>query len=397
MQWPLIAALFTQLYHFVIGDDCYCPLCELDKLPDNCTTIHGHIQMGLESTMPPFEIVEYKLENVTKIVGCITIANSGFTSLSLLSNLEIVQYSQTGNSSTCSSYGNIITIAKNSLLRRLYLTSLKKVILSKKAEYGIYLLDNPSLCITEGELEQFMQTEKFHAPHIQICDPTKNYCRLDNFEFFNDKNIPVGCQVLTDSLVLNGTKEINGLEFQSRLNDIEQILGSITVFESEIASLKFPNLWRVYNFQPDLPVIFLQENGNLSEVEFSNLTSIPYFGNYPDVLYAFSNPLLTNLSLDTCENLNSLGPITFEEVSNSICENRTSSVVPNQDKNRTGNSGGLIVDVEVSGTNSTALSSVGKDGPPENNTKDNSVYRVFDFNLNLSFLFYLLIFQKLFI
>ncbi|EFP09285.1 hypothetical protein CRE_25340 [Caenorhabditis remanei] len=372
--------------------DCYCPLCELDKLPDNCTTIHGHIQMGLESTMPPFEIIEYKLQNVTTIFGCITIANSGFTTLSILSNLETIQYSQTGNSSTCSSYGNIITIAKNSLLRRLYFTSLKKVIVSKKSEYGIYLVDNPSLCLSENELEQFMETEKFYAPHIRICDPTRNYCRLDNFDFFDETNIPTGCQVLTDSLVLNGTKDINETDFQSRLNDIEQIMGSIIVFESDVVSLRFPNLWRIYNYQPDLPVIFLQDNPYLSDIELSNLSSIPYFGKYPDVLFAFSNPLLTQLSLDTCENLYKLGQITIGEIADSICDNRTSSALPNQDQSQnhtTATSSEFVVETGKGGSNSTTLSSVGKSGPPSNDTKDNLNYRVF--KPTFSFLmFYLL-------
>ncbi|ULU02159.1 hypothetical protein L3Y34_002017 [Caenorhabditis briggsae] len=365
MKWSLFIGFFllSQLYN-VFGDDCYCPLCELDKLPDNCTTIYGHIQMGLESTMPPYEIIEYKLQNVTTIVGCITIANSGFTSLALLSNLETLQYSQTGNSSSCSSYGNIITIAKNSLLRRLYFTSLKKVIVTKKSEYGIYLVDNPSLCITEEELEHFLKTEKFYAPHIQICDPTKIYCRLDSFDFFDQTNIVSGCQVLTDSLVLNGTKEYNQTEFHDRLNDIEQILGSIIVFQSDIVALKFPNLWRIYNFQPTLPVIFLQDNPNLAEIEFSNLSSIPYFGKYPDVLYTFSNPLLTQLPLDTCENLYKLGQITIGDVSESICENRTSSALPTQEANHTtATTSEFSVDSGKGGsnvTNSTALSSVGK-------------------------------------
>ncbi|EGT33652.1 hypothetical protein CAEBREN_13979 [Caenorhabditis brenneri] len=336
--------------------------------------------MGLESTMPPFEIVEYKLKNVTKVFGCITIANSGFTSLKLLANLESITYSQTGNSSTCSSYGNIITIAKNSLLRRLYFTSLKEIIVSKKSEYGIYLVDNPSLCLSEEELERFILTERFYAPHIRICDPSRNYCRLDNFDFFDETNIQPGCQVLTDSLVLNGTKEYNETDFQMRLNDVEQILGSIIVFESDVVSLRFPNLWRIYNFQPDLPVIFLQDNPNLVEIEFSNLSSVPFFGKYPDVLYAFSNPLLTQLSPDTCENLYKLGQITIGDVTDSICENRTSSALPStQEQNHTASSAEFFVNVTKNGSsNSTTLSSVGKGEPPFNDTKDNLIFRVFN-------------------
>ncbi|PIC39149.1 hypothetical protein B9Z55_010928 [Caenorhabditis nigoni] len=241
---------------------------------------------------------------------------------------------------------------------------LEMVIVTKKSEYGIYLVDNPSLCISEEELEQFLKTEKFYAPHIQICDPTKIYCRLDSFDFFDQTNIVSGCQVLTDSLVLNGTKEYNQTEFHDRLKDIEQILGSIIVFQSDVVSLKFPNLWRIYNFQPTLPVIFLQDNPNLAEIEFSNLSSIPYFGKYPDVLYAFSNPLLTQLPPDTCENLYKLGQITIGDVSESICENRTSSALPTQEANHTtATTSEFSVDsgkAGSNGTNSTALSSVGK-------------------------------------
>uniref|UniRef100_A0A1I7UQV2 Recep_L_domain domain-containing protein n=2 Tax=Caenorhabditis tropicalis TaxID=1561998 RepID=A0A1I7UQV2_9PELO len=232
-----------------------------------------------------------------------------------------------------------------------------EVIVSKKTEYGIYLVDNPSLCLTEMELEKFLLTEKFYAPHIRICDPTKNYCRLDSFDFFDETNIPFGCQVLTDSLVLNGTKDINETDFESRLKDIEEIFGSVIVFESDVVSLKFPSLWRIYNYQPDLPVIFLQDNPNLQSIELSNLSSVPYFGKYPDVLYAFSNPLLTQLSLDTCENLSKLGQITIGEVSDSICDNKTMTA-DTQNQNHTMEF--LSEGNGKTGNNSTTLSSVEK-------------------------------------
>ncbi|CAI2348466.1 unnamed protein product [Caenorhabditis sp. 36 PRJEB53466] len=382
MRWSLFTVLLLHSYQFVDAIDCFCPLCELDKLPDNCTTIYGHIQMGLESTMPPFEIVEYKLENVTKIVGCVTIANSGFTNLLLFSNLQVIQYSQNDNASTCSSYGNGITIAKNSLLRRLYFTSLEKVIVSKKSEYGIYIVDNPSLCITEEELEQFMTTSKFYAPHIQICNPTKMYCRLDDFDFFDDTNIAAGCQVLTDSLVLNGTTNENSTEFQRRLNDVEQILGSIIVLGTDIVSLEFPNLWRIYNFQPELPVILLQNNPNLCEVNLSNLSSIPYFGTWPDVLYAFQNPLLTQMSADTCGHLLKLGEITFEDSAHSICDNQTTSVL-------IGSSAELLVEPGKTGNSSVALNSGEKNKPPNNDTKDNANFQRYANNFIFSFIIYL--------
>ncbi|CAB3402893.1 unnamed protein product [Caenorhabditis bovis] len=229
--------------------ECVCALCRIDTLPDNCTEIDGHIQIGLESEMPPFELIEFKLKKLAKLTGCLLIANSGLTSLKFLSNLRTVIYAQTGNSETCSVYGNAITLAKNNLLRRLYLDSLEEIDVTRGADYGLYISLNPSLCITEKEVEIFFNTSRFYAPHMNICDPTRMYCALDTQGFFDDTNIQEGCQVLTDSLVLNGSTPNTSEQFQNRLNDIEQIFGSIIVLNTKLTSLKFPKLWRIYNFQ----------------------------------------------------------------------------------------------------------------------------------------------------
>ncbi|CAI5444550.1 unnamed protein product [Caenorhabditis angaria] len=149
---------------------CSCAQCSLELLEDNCTEIIGHIIISLESQMPPYEMIEYKLENMQKLTGCLTIANSGFTNLSFLQNLEIVEYSEIGAAASCRTYANTITIAKNALLRDVSaLKNLKILNSGENTEYGLYLVDNPSLCLEEEELEAFLRFDKFYAPHFRIC------------------------------------------------------------------------------------------------------------------------------------------------------------------------------------------------------------------------------------
>ncbi|CAI5444552.1 unnamed protein product [Caenorhabditis angaria] len=169
---------------------------------------------------------------------------------------------------------------------------------------------------------------------------SETYCRLDSLSFFNHSNLPENCQVLTDSIVINGSitfsleDSLNSTDFldffyfsnstfQERLNSIQEIFGNIVVMNSDLENLDFPNLRRIYNFQPTFPVILLQNNTRLSEISFPAFEKIDYFGAYNStVLYAYSNPLLKSCQDATCQNL---GQISIDPGDTDPCSNFSSS------------------------------------------------------------------------
>ncbi|CAD6185668.1 unnamed protein product [Caenorhabditis auriculariae] len=97
----LVKAL--QRYYRDDKRECECAKCGIDKLPDGCTTIRGHVALGFEADMPPYDLVAFKLKNVTKVVGCVTITNTVYTSLEMLTNLRSIQFANRVEAISCNS------------------------------------------------------------------------------------------------------------------------------------------------------------------------------------------------------------------------------------------------------------------------------------------------------
>ncbi|PAV68309.1 hypothetical protein WR25_12956 isoform H [Diploscapter pachys] len=191
--------------------------------------------------------------NVKSITGCLIIKGSGMTSLRAFSNLEVVKYDK----DLCPAYIAAILVSDNMLLRYLGMPKLRKVrkfnnnkiclkIQITAGFSGMRLIFNPSVCLFEEENNRLLNTEKFVNFHVDICDPTRTYCRLDIEQgIFNEANLPTGCQVLEYVLLLNYTKPTE--ELQYKLNSIEEIWGALIITNTDLTSISFPKLNKIYN------------------------------------------------------------------------------------------------------------------------------------------------------
>ncbi|PAV68306.1 hypothetical protein WR25_12956 isoform A [Diploscapter pachys] len=202
---------------------------------------------------PNQSTIEQNMINVKSITGCLIIKGSGMTSLRAFSNLEVVKYDK----DLCPAYIAAILVSDNMLLRYLGMPKLRKVrkfnnnkiclkIQITAGFSGMRLIFNPSVCLFEEENNRLLNTEKFVNFHVDICDPTRTYCRLDIEQgIFNEANLPTGCQVLEYVLLLNYTKPTE--ELQYKLNSIEEIWGALIITNTDLTSISFPKLNKIYN------------------------------------------------------------------------------------------------------------------------------------------------------
>ncbi|PAV68308.1 hypothetical protein WR25_12956 isoform I [Diploscapter pachys] len=188
---------------------------------------------------PNQSTIEQNMINVKSITGCLIIKGSGMTSLRAFSNLEVVKYDK----DLCPAYIAAILVSDNMLLRYLGMPKLRKITAGFS---GMRLIFNPSVCLFEEENNRLLNTEKFVNFHVDICDPTRTYCRLDIEQgIFNEANLPTGCQVLEYVLLLNYTKPTE--ELQYKLNSIEEIWGALIITNTDLTSISFPKLNKIYN------------------------------------------------------------------------------------------------------------------------------------------------------
>ncbi|PAV68310.1 hypothetical protein WR25_12956 isoform E [Diploscapter pachys] len=215
--------------------------------------------------------------NVKSITGCLIIKGSGMTSLRAFSNLEVVKYDK----DLCPAYIAAILVSDNMLLRYLGMPKLRKVrkfnnnkiclkIQITAGFSGMRLIFNPSVCLFEEENNRLLNTEKFVNFHVDICDPTRTYCRLDIEQgIFNEANLPTGCQVLEYVLLLNYTKPTE--ELQYKLNSIEEIWGALIITNTDLTSISFPKLNKIYNTALQFPTILVQNNTLLKSISFPEM------------------------------------------------------------------------------------------------------------------------------
>ncbi|WKX89551.1 hypothetical protein Q1695_008874 [Nippostrongylus brasiliensis] len=262
----------------------------IQKLPPNLTLIHGNVRFA-DTAIPPERLAVF--HSVKKILGCLSVQETNFETLSFLENLEEIDCQ---DSSTCA-----LSVVGNDYLLSLGLPKLKKI----NTTISIETLNNRELEFGYAEMDRLLSATNIPTSRLNGDYPTgdlpSDWCYFKSWE--DDlEALDENCTTLVGVIDYEG-RAFTELELK-RIGQIRVIYGNINLYAMTISNLSiFGSLERVISLNNSFAAIEMNTMPSLVTPELPKIRQMYTPGSS---LIAFNKCPYINITLEYCSRMESI-------------------------------------------------------------------------------------------
>ncbi|CAP36696.2 Protein CBG19450 [Caenorhabditis briggsae] len=225
----------------------------ISTLSPKCWMLVGNITVDQNSD---YDLLQKKLDNITRINGGISVINTNFVDLSFFRSIQTID----ADSSYKASYISEILIQNNKNL-----TSLK--FQAKQNGLSITIRDNPKLCVAPQELDALFYGEDTQRGDldVDVCFDEQSpsyWCQVSELGYFS--NISDGCVILVGHLLLDKNFDFDN---SYKLFAVQTIYGSLTITNTSLRTFSiFPHFGTIRSINPSKPPLYVSHNNKLQDL-----------------------------------------------------------------------------------------------------------------------------------